>query len=475
MNFGSFLRNLSSDRETAPEEGKKPSDGFTSASLFGAPSRFLGSMTAKTGNLVSDFSQKVDLANKIDTIKRHASIDKIGQSVLGSAFSYSTPKSQESTPAQPADETWVMPPKSSASPQNVLHEPAVQRTSLDENQTLPIIESEEPRKAQMLTHEESTERHQNPFNFESKRIVEPSNISAFSSSTTSTTGNTPLENPDVSQSAFSTSFDRLVVQQSGSVDYGGASTRSAAPVKRQITTPGYSGKPPPRPPPPRSGHQSIDDPFQKPVVNSAVKEQSSPVAITHEKPIAETQSPEKTFSAGDIDYLTRMQCQEIVSAVDTMIADDMEYGLQSTNPTDEQPRSTNGCQYNSYEFSETMPNFESSQLKSRSENRRQQEEVEVGIEHQEVDKSSSPFFEASDASSASEYGLGGSEAVYGTEDVNEYRRSAHWPEVYETAEVHPETPTYFAELVKEAVPEDASKKELETFVEEYVEGLVNGR
>ncbi|BHF74323.1 hypothetical protein SprV_0501740800 [Sparganum proliferum] len=473
MNFGSFLRNLSSDRETASEEGRKSSDGFTGGSLFGAPSRFLGSVTAKTGNLVSDFSQKVDLANKLDTIKRHTSIDKIGQSVLGSAFTYSTPKAQESSPTQHADETWVMPPKSAASPEGTLHESVVQNVSLNENPTVPISEVEQPRKTQMMTHEESTERHQNPFNVESKRVVEQSSISTFSG-TPSAIGNPPLTTPDVSESTFSASSNRMAVQPSGSVDYSSTSTRSSAPVKRQSTTPGFGGKPPPRPPPPRSGSQSIDDPFQKQALDTAVKEHTSQAVPPETPPSATRQS--EAFSPTDLDYLTRLQCQEIVSAVDTMIADDMEYGLQAANRTaiSEQPRPTNGYHFNSRDYSENMSSFENPEQKSHFEPQQQQHEHDDMVEAQEVNVSSSPFQEVSDASSASEYGVGGSEAVYGTEDVNEYRRSEHWPESFATAEVHPEQPAYFAELIRESTPEDTSKKELETFIGDYVEGLVNG-
>ncbi|VDK71087.1 unnamed protein product [Dibothriocephalus latus] len=491
MNFGSFLRNLSSDRENAPEEGKKPSDGFTGGSLFGASSRFLESVTAKTGNLVSDFSQKVDLANKIDTIKRHTSIDKIGQSVLGSAFSHPTPKSQESTPVRPAEDTWSMPPKSDVTTHDLLHESALWKASFEENQTVPITAPEQPITARVLTHEESTERHQNPFNVESKRAVEQSNILTFSSTTTTAATTTPSaeittsKNSDISQSAFSTSFDRPVRQQSGSIDYTGASSRVTAPVKRQSTTPAYGGKPPPpRPPPPRSGSQSVDDPTQKPAVNSAiVKEQPLPVAaaaaVTQETPITEIQRPERTYSPGDLDYLTRLQCQEIVSAVDTMIAGDLEYGLQVNNPPEEKSKSTmNDRQCNSQDYSGPAQTFESSQRTSRFE-QLQQQHVEDEAENQTLDVSASPFLEASDASSASEYGVGGSEAVYGAEKVEEEeeeeaycgRSAVRWPEVYEPAEVHPEQPTYFAELVKVPVQEDTSRKALESFVEEYVEGL----
>ncbi|KAM7536715.1 hypothetical protein Aperf_G00000082235 [Anoplocephala perfoliata] len=75
MNFGNFFRNISVDKQSENVGG-----------LFGTPSRLFESINAKTESIVSDFSHKVDLGGKIDTLKKYSSIDKIGQSVLGSTF-----------------------------------------------------------------------------------------------------------------------------------------------------------------------------------------------------------------------------------------------------------------------------------------------------------------------------------------------------------------------------------------------------
>ncbi|VDO08293.1 unnamed protein product [Rodentolepis nana] len=78
MNFGSFFRNVSVDKQSENSGG--------GGGLFGAPSKLFESINAKTESIVSDLTQKVDIGGKIDTLKRYSNIDKIGQSVLGTTF-----------------------------------------------------------------------------------------------------------------------------------------------------------------------------------------------------------------------------------------------------------------------------------------------------------------------------------------------------------------------------------------------------
>ncbi|KAM3177877.1 hypothetical protein ACTXT7_003661 [Hymenolepis weldensis] len=78
MNFGNFFRNISVDKQNANSGG--------GGGLLGAPGRLLESINAKTESIVSDFSQKVDIGGKIDTLKKYSNIDKIGQTVLGTTF-----------------------------------------------------------------------------------------------------------------------------------------------------------------------------------------------------------------------------------------------------------------------------------------------------------------------------------------------------------------------------------------------------
>lgn len=78
MNFGNFFRNISVDKQNANSGG--------GGGLLGAPGRLFESINAKTESIVSDFSQKVDIGGKIDTLKKYSNIDKIGQTVLGTTF-----------------------------------------------------------------------------------------------------------------------------------------------------------------------------------------------------------------------------------------------------------------------------------------------------------------------------------------------------------------------------------------------------
>nr|CDS26871.1 hypothetical protein HmN_000704600 [Hymenolepis microstoma] len=80
MNFGSFFRNVSVDKQN------ENSGGGGGGGLFGAPSKLFESINAKTESIVSDFTHKVDIGGKIDTLKRYSNIDKIGQTVLGTTF-----------------------------------------------------------------------------------------------------------------------------------------------------------------------------------------------------------------------------------------------------------------------------------------------------------------------------------------------------------------------------------------------------
>ncbi|KAL5106423.1 hypothetical protein TcWFU_009223 [Taenia crassiceps] len=124
MNFGNFFRNISTDK-TSGSRGSATGGGSAGAgvgstigvadggggsggggSIFAAPSRLFESINARTGSIVSDFSHKVDLANKLDTIKKYSSIDKIGQSVLGTSF-----QSRPST--QPPNDSTKTPPQTS--------------------------------------------------------------------------------------------------------------------------------------------------------------------------------------------------------------------------------------------------------------------------------------------------------------------------------------------------------------------------
>ncbi|VDK23044.1 unnamed protein product, partial [Taenia asiatica] len=134
MNFGNFFRNISTDKSSSSRGsatgggsagggggggggggsgvaggGGGGGGGGSGGSIFATPSRLFESINAKTGSIVSDLSHKVDLANKLDTIKKYSSIDKIGQSVLGTSF-----QSKPST--QPPNDSTKAPPQT---PQNV--------------------------------------------------------------------------------------------------------------------------------------------------------------------------------------------------------------------------------------------------------------------------------------------------------------------------------------------------------------------
>ncbi|VDP72464.1 unnamed protein product [Echinostoma caproni] len=84
MSFGNFLRRLSFDTEkshTGPHDAA--TEGTSSInSIFAAPGKLIESVNVKTGNLVSDLNQKLDLGGKLDSLK-HVSVNKFENVVWG--------------------------------------------------------------------------------------------------------------------------------------------------------------------------------------------------------------------------------------------------------------------------------------------------------------------------------------------------------------------------------------------------------
>lgn len=393
MNFGSFFRNLSTEQSenSAPTGGNKDGDGFSGSSLFSAPSKLLGSVTAKTGSLVSDLSHKVDLGSRIDSFKRKTAIDK----VLGSAFSNSpAPTSQEPLkPQEPLQqqfhaaklEQWVSFDAQPAQHAEMHLETELSKCSLADK---PIIEESRP----VEQPHKFVEPDESPFNNDHEHGVSFDDYS------------------------FGSSSDKKVNTQ----------------LKRQSTTPANR---PPRPPPPRSSSQSIDEGITsldnictppRPLSPPTQQEQSVDLPVSQKS------------STGEIGYLTRLQCQEIVSAVDTMINDAIqdEPDYPTSQSSFDQQTSPFESGYDYAEISET------------------QEPQQSGQQEQEPESPVRKYFysDESGASSASD--------AYAPKGDQE-----------STEEPPPTTSGEFAENIVDIDPET---QELEQFMTEYMQGLANG-
>ncbi|CAH8867915.1 unnamed protein product [Trichobilharzia szidati] len=95
MSFGNFLRRISFDSEkihtdSPTSEGSEPSSTGMNA-FFTSPSKIFESVNAKTGHLVSDLNQKLDISGKLDSIKQ-ASVGTLEQVVRGTSVSRSDSK-----------------------------------------------------------------------------------------------------------------------------------------------------------------------------------------------------------------------------------------------------------------------------------------------------------------------------------------------------------------------------------------------
>ncbi|TPP59189.1 hypothetical protein FGIG_08884 [Fasciola gigantica] len=86
MSFGNFLRRLSFDTEKQQGDPNETTEGTTSiSSIFTAPGKLIESVNVKTGHLVSDLNQKLDLGGKLDSLKQ-VSVTKF-ENVWGSSGS----------------------------------------------------------------------------------------------------------------------------------------------------------------------------------------------------------------------------------------------------------------------------------------------------------------------------------------------------------------------------------------------------
>ncbi|CAH8573075.1 unnamed protein product [Schistosoma turkestanicum] len=86
MSFGNFLRRISFDSEKIHTDSPTPegSESPGMNSFFASPSRIFESVNAKTGHLVSDLNQKLDISGKLDSIKQ-VSVGKLEHVVRGSS------------------------------------------------------------------------------------------------------------------------------------------------------------------------------------------------------------------------------------------------------------------------------------------------------------------------------------------------------------------------------------------------------
>ncbi|CUT99495.1 conserved hypothetical protein [Echinococcus multilocularis] len=454
MNFGNFFRNISTDKSSGNRGGTTSSGSAGGGgggggrgggeggvggggSIFAAPSRLFESINAKTESIVSDFSHKVDLANKLDTIKKYSSIDKIGQSVLGTTF--------QSRPSnQPPDDPTKVPAQTSQNQEDSYSPPSQQtqqRQQQQQQQQQQLQEEEEA--CQGNRSEQSGAWSANYCNPHS--ISTPTDISNGTRSLHDFSGHTnqpphttsyeyhprggyiireretqesPKSHPPnrASQHRFGVdNFGRSDVEHNGarmsteqeatqptrevvsqgresfsgspcggaranpsevsawqtdsrfasqacqlssgesaeerrhenpfnkgvSVDMGTSRKETASSIMRQNTTPGFR---PPRPPPPRSRSGSASESVSGCGSQSLLIESARKVSLTEEvsakQPSSvlhsittsvlyeEVDEPLKSAVAPplseEIGYLTRLQCQQIVSAVDDMIAEDID-------------------------------------------------------------------------------------------------------------------------------------------------------
>lgn len=149
MNFGNFFRNISVDKQSENVGG-----------LFGTPSRLFESINAKTESIVSDFSQKVDLGGKIDTIKKYSNIDKIGQSVLGASFQ--SKPTDESGNEKPQQDSVLQPqapqPEKKTSYQFGKDMPKTQSQASGQKEEFSSMSFEQPSKQQSPSRDYQTEK-----------------------------------------------------------------------------------------------------------------------------------------------------------------------------------------------------------------------------------------------------------------------------------------------------------------------------
>ncbi|CAH8638682.1 unnamed protein product [Schistosoma margrebowiei] len=95
MSFGNFLRRISFDSEKVHTDSSDPegNDPPGMNSFFTSPSRIFESVNAKTGHLVSDLNQKLDISGKLDSIKQ-VSVGKLEHVVRGSSGNRSDSKDE---------------------------------------------------------------------------------------------------------------------------------------------------------------------------------------------------------------------------------------------------------------------------------------------------------------------------------------------------------------------------------------------
>lgn len=87
MSFGNFFRRLSFDTEKSQGDSNETEEGTSSiSSIFAAPGKLIESVNVKTGHLVSDLNQKLDLGGKLDSLKQ-VSVNKFENVVWGAGGS----------------------------------------------------------------------------------------------------------------------------------------------------------------------------------------------------------------------------------------------------------------------------------------------------------------------------------------------------------------------------------------------------
>lgn len=87
MSFGNFFRRLSFDTEKTLGDSNETEEGASSiSSIFAAPGKLIESVNVKTGHLVSDLNQKLDLGGKLDSLKQ-VSVNKFENVVWGTGGS----------------------------------------------------------------------------------------------------------------------------------------------------------------------------------------------------------------------------------------------------------------------------------------------------------------------------------------------------------------------------------------------------
>uniref|UniRef100_A0A5K3EMZ8 SBF2 domain-containing protein n=1 Tax=Mesocestoides corti TaxID=53468 RepID=A0A5K3EMZ8_MESCO len=242
--------------------------------------------------------------------------------------------------------------------------------------------------------------------------------------------------------------------------------KSTAPIMRQSTTPGAR---PPRPPPPRSrsglSSGSIEEsPSATPKEAATSPTPTSPCG-SFQKTLSFGEETEegvtKKSSTSEIGYLTRLQCQEIVSAVDNMIADAIE----------EAP------QYHRYEPMKQADSYESSSRVEEMCGTSTPSDT-VFDSHRTSEVKNEYFAGDSEVSSVSTYGASVTGSATQRADENKFKTMGStddsWgrqdtPGGYDDGDA--KSAKHSVDFAKTAISaEDVSRK----FIRDYVQGMIAG-